>query len=92
MAQQGTVAPYAPALRVRLQFFFSAIRPRLALLIFVTTGPLIGLLVLAGVESRNDAVAGASRQAEQLAQIASERQDDVIQEALLMLTVLARVP
>ena len=92
MAQQGTVAPYAPPLRVRLQSFFSAIRPRLALLIFVTTGPLIGLLVLAGVESRNDAVAGASRQAEQLAQIASERQDDVIQEALLMLTVLARVP
>ena len=92
MAEHGTVAPYAPALHVRLRSFFSAIRPRLTLLIFVTTGPLIGLLVLAGVESRTDAVAGASRQAEQLAQIASERQDDVIQEALHMLTVLARVP
>ena len=92
MAEHGTVAPYAPALHARLRSFFSAIRPRLTLLIFVTTGPLIGLLVLAGVESRTDAVAGASRQAEQLAQIASERQDDVIQEALHMLTVLARVP
>ncbi len=55
-------------------------------------GPLIALLAIAGLENRSDALAEAGRQTEALAQVASERQDDVIQEALHLLTVLARVP
>ena len=86
------MAHHAPTLLTRILSFFSAIRPRLALLTFVTTGPLIGLLVLAGMQNRADTLAGAARNAESLARIASERQDDVIQEALHLMTVLARVP
>lgn len=71
---------------------FAAIRPRLAILAFVATGPLIALLILAGIENRADILADATNQTEALARIASERQDDVIQEAMHLLTVLARVP
>ena len=71
---------------------FAAIRPRLAILAFVAIGPLIALLILAGTENRADTLADAARQTEALARIASERQDDVIQEAMHLMTVLARVP
>lgn len=69
-----------------------AIRPRLVLLIVLATGPLVALMVLGGIENRRATVATAERQLENQARLYAEQQDDVIQEARSILTVLARTP
>ena len=76
----------------RSRSIFTAISPRLVLLICTATLPLVALLVMAGLHTRTDTMALAGRQAIITARLASERQDDVIQEARHLLTVLARVP
>ena len=76
----------------RSRAVFTAISPRLFMLICTATLPLVALLVMAGLHTRTDTMALAARQAVMTARLASERQDDVIQEARHLLTVLARVP
>ena len=90
--QSGAPEIAGTAIPGPVRIVFTAIRPRLAILAFVATVPLIALLVLTGIENRADTLADAAHQTESLAQFASERQDDVIQEAMHLLTVLARVP
>jgi len=90
--QAGAPGVTEISIPVSVRTVLAAIRPRLAILAFVATGPLIALLILAGIENRADALTEAIHQTEAMARIASERQDDVIQEAMHLLTVLARVP
>ena len=69
-----------------------AIRPRLVLLIVLATGPLMALMVAGGLDNRRATVAAAERRLENQARLYAEQQDDVIQEARSMLSVLARAP
>ena len=71
---------------------FAPIRPRLALLTVLATGPLIFLLIFTGIENRNTTLTAARHQLEGLARLGAEQQDDVIQESVHLLTVLARIP
>ncbi len=68
------------------------IRIRLALLTLLATGPLMAMLVFAGLENRDATLASVRRQAADLAQVGAGQQDDIIQEASHLLTVLTRVP
>lgn len=66
--------------------------PRLFLLILAATGPLMALLVLSAVADGRRVLDTARDQVVQLAQLAAEQQDDMVQEASGLLRVLARVP
>jgi len=66
--------------------------PRLAVLMLAATTPLIVLLVLSAVADGRRVVDTARTRVVQLAQLAAEQQDDMLQEASSLLRVLARVP
>lgn len=69
----------------------TAIRTQLVLLSMLATGPLILLLISASVSERSSVLDTARYQAESLAAIGAEQQDDMIQEASTLLRVLAKV-
>ncbi len=66
--------------------------PRLAVLMLAATMPLVVLLVLSAVADGRRVVDTARDRVVQLAQLAAEQQDDMLQEASSLLRVLARVP
>lgn len=66
--------------------------PRLAVLTLAATVPLVGLLVLSAVADGRRVVDTARDRVVQLARLAAEQQDDMLQEASSLLRVLARVP
>ena len=70
----------------------AGIRPRLALLSLLASGPLVLLLMAGAVAERSRTVAAAAVRAQTLAVLGAEQQDDLIQEAATLLRVLARVP
>jgi len=69
----------------------TAIRPQLALLSLLATGPLILLLISGSISDRSNVLDNARQQAESLAVLRAEQQDDMIQEANNLLRVLAMV-
>ncbi len=66
--------------------------PRLAVLMLAATMPLVVLLVLSAVADGRRVVDTARDRVVQLARLAAEQQDDMLQEASSLLRVLARVP
>ena len=66
--------------------------PRLAVLMLAATTPLVVLLVLSAVADGRRVVDTARDRVVQLARVAAEQQDDMLQEASGLLRVLARVP
>lgn len=89
----------APVLRrfASLKASFSAalprrLWPRLSLLMLAATTPLVVLLVLSALADGRRVLDTARQQVVQLAQLAAEQQDDMVQEASGLLRVLARVP
>lgn len=66
--------------------------PRLAVLMLAATMPLMALLVLSAVADGRRVVDTARDRVVQLARLAAEQQDDMLQEASSLLRVLARVP
>ena len=66
--------------------------PRLTVLMLAATTPLIVLLVLSAVADGRRVVDTARDRVVQLAQLAAEQQDDMLQEASGLLRVLSRVP
>ena len=66
--------------------------PRLAVLMLAATMPLMVLLVLSAVADGRRVVDAARDRVVQLARLAAEQQDDMLQEASSLLRVLARVP
>jgi len=69
----------------------TAIRPQLALLSLLATGPLILLLISGTISDRSNVLDNARHQAESLAILGAEQQDDMVQEAINLLRVLAMV-
>ncbi|MBC7802018.1 MAG: diguanylate cyclase, partial [Gemmatimonadaceae bacterium] len=68
-----------------------AIRPQLAILSVLATGPLILLLILSSISERSTALDNARQRVERLAALGAEQQDDIILEATTLLRVLSRV-
>ena len=66
--------------------------PRLSLLVLAATMPLMLLLVLSAVADGQRVLEAARDRVVQLARLAAEQQDDMVQEASGLLRVLARVP
>lgn len=66
------------------------IRPLLALMSLLASGPLMLLLISGSIGERTTALSNATRHAESLAVLGAEQQDDVIQEASTLLRVLAK--
>ena len=64
---------------------------RLALLMLVATGPMLGLLLVSAVGDGRRVLDAAGEQALQMARLAGEQQNDSLQEATNLLAVLARV-
>lgn len=77
-----------PPDRKRL-FGLSAARQRLVLLYLLATGPLILLLALGAFVDRSAALRAAKLQAESIARMGAQQQDDMVQEAQSLLNVLA---
>jgi len=69
----------------------TGIRPQLALLTVLTSGPLILLLLAGAVAERGRVIELAATRARNLAALGAELQDDMIQEATTLLRVLSRV-
>lgn len=69
----------------------TALRSQLALLSLLATGPLILLLISGSISDRSNALDKARQQAESLAVLGAEQQDDMIQETNNLLRVLAMV-
>ncbi len=65
---------------------------RLSLLMLAAIGPLLALLVMSAIADGRRVLDTARDQALQLARLAAEQQDDMVQEASGLLRVLARVP
>lgn len=65
---------------------------RLSLLMLAAIGPLLALLVMSAIADGRRVLDTARDQAVQLARLAAEQQDDMVQEASGLLRVLARVP
>ncbi len=65
---------------------------RLSLLMLAATGPLMVLLMVSAVADSRRVLDTARDRVVQLAQLAAEQQDDMVQEASGLLRVLARVP
>ena len=65
--------------------------PRLLILLLAATGPLLALLLVSAVEDGELVLQNGRDQALQLARLGAEQQDDVLQEAVGLLQVLARV-
>lgn len=70
----------------------AGVRPQLAVLSLVTSGPLILLLLAGAFAERGRTIGAAASRARNLAVLAAEQQDHVIQEAATLLRVLALVP
>ncbi len=70
----------------------AGVRPQLAVLSLVTSGPLILLLLAGAFAERGRTIGAAASRARNLAVLGAEQQDDVIQEAATLLRVLALVP
>lgn len=89
-----TPAQRAPALlsRVLLAVLPRKLWPRLTLLMLAATLPLVGLLVLSAVADGRRVVDAARDRVVQIAHLAAEQQDDMVQETSSLLRVLARVP
>ena len=66
--------------------------PRLTVLMLAATTPLVVLLVLSAVADGRRVVDTARDRVVQLARLAAEQQDDMLQEASGLLRVLSRVP
>jgi len=66
--------------------------PRLSLLVLAATMPLMLLLVLSAMADGQRVLETARDRVVQLARLAAEQQDDMVQEASGLLRVLARVP
>ncbi len=66
--------------------------PRLAVLMLAAITPLVVLLALSAVADGRRVVDTARDRVVQLAQLAAEQQDDMLQEASSLLRVLSRVP
>ena len=66
--------------------------PRLAVLMLAAITPLVVLLALSAVADGRRVVDTARDRVVQLAQLAAEQQDDMLQEAFSLLRVLSRVP
>ncbi len=66
--------------------------PRLVVLMLAATMPMVVLLVLSAVADGRRVVDAARDRVVQLAQVAAEQQDDMLQEASGLLRVLSRVP
>jgi len=64
---------------------------RLALLMLVATGPMLGLLLVSAMGDGRRVLDAAGEQALQMARLAGEQQNDSLQEATNLLAVLARV-
>lgn len=89
-----TPARRAPAVlsRVLLAVLPRRLWPRLTLLMLAATLPLVVLLVLSAVADGRRVVDTARDRVVQLAHLAAEQQDDMVQETSGLLRVLARVP
>jgi len=70
----------------------AGVRPQLAVLSLVTSGPLILLLLAGAFAERGRTIEAAASRARNLAVLGAKQQDDVIQEAATLLRVLALVP
>ena len=70
----------------------SAARQRLVILYLLATGPLLILLGIGAWVDRSAAMRTAQQQAESIAQMGAQQQDDMIQEAQNLLAVLTLVP
>lgn len=66
--------------------------PRLTFLMLAATTPLVVLLALSAVADGRRVVDAARERVVQLAHLAAEQQDDMVQETSSLLRVLARVP
>ncbi len=77
--------------RLRWPGALTGIRPQLALLTVLTSGPLILLLLAGAVAERGRVIELATTRARNLAALGAEQQDDMIQEATTLLRVLSRV-
>lgn len=69
-----------------------ALWPRLSLLVLIATAPLLVLLLALALADGDRVVQVARDQLLQLARLAAEQQDDVVQEVSGLLRVLAQVP
>lgn len=82
----------ASALQSALQWVWpQTLWPRLLILLLAATGPLLALLLVSAVEDGEVVLRNGREQAVQLARFGAEQQDDVLQEAVGLLQVLARV-
>ena len=71
---------------------FSSLRTRLVLLVLLAAVPAFGLMLYTGIEQHREAGAEALRDAERLARIAAGDQEEVIDDARLLLAALAHLP
>ena len=66
--------------------------PRLCLLVLAAIGPFVALLLVSAIADGRREVEMARQRLVQMARLAAEQQDDIVQEASTLLRVLARVP
>jgi PAS domain S-box-containing protein len=72
--------------------FFSSLRFKLLLIVIIALLPAFSLIVYTAVSQRQDAAQNARENAARLAFIAQIEQEDLINEAFQLLTVLSRLP
>lgn len=89
-----TPARHAPSLlsRALLTVLPRKLWPRLTLLMLAATTPLVMLLVFSAVADGRRVMDTALDRVVQLARLAAEQQDDMVQETSSLLRLLARVP